>query len=74
LGSHSQALAQAAAGRAHILQQMGRCDPPPTRALSKWAPKVLALSIPPDKMGQLIGPVRVGVHVACRVRRGTGCR
>lgn len=55
-----QALAQAAAGRAHILQEMQACSPPPARSLSRWAPKVAMLSVPADKLGALIGPVSGG--------------
>ncbi|KAF6256365.1 putative polyribonucleotide nucleotidyltransferase [Scenedesmus sp. NREL 46B-D3] len=51
-----QALAQAAAGRGHILQEMQACSPPPAQALSRWAPKVAMLSVPPEKLGMLIGP------------------
>jgi polyribonucleotide nucleotidyltransferase len=56
-----QALAQAAAGRAHILKEMEACSPPPARALSKWAPKVAMLSVPTEKLGMLIGPVSARV-------------
>ena len=54
-----QALAQAAAGRYHILSQMEACSPPPSRSLSKWAPRVVQINIPADKLGALIGPVGV---------------
>jgi hypothetical protein len=54
---HSQALAQATAGRTHILSQMERCSPPPARGLSKWAPRVVQMTVPADRLGALIGPV-----------------
>jgi hypothetical protein len=62
-----QALAQAAAGRAHILQEMQACSPPPARALSRWAPKVAMLSVPAEKLGMLIGPVSAPLIICCCV-------
>lgn len=35
------ALQQAKAGRRHILQQMSRCDPPPSGKLAQGAPRLL---------------------------------
>lgn len=58
-----QALAQASAGRAHILSQMQLCSPPPAGSLSKWAPRVVQMTIPVDKLGALIGPVSWLLHL-----------
>jgi len=49
------ALAQAKAGRAHILGEMMRCSPPPRRALSAHAPAVVAGRIDPSRNGAVIG-------------------
>eukprot|EP00878_Enallax_costatus_P014423 GHUV01015084.1.p1 GENE.GHUV01015084.1~~GHUV01015084.1.p1 ORF type:complete len:329 (+),score=44.72 GHUV01015084.1:908-1894(+) len=57
-----QALAQAAAGRSHILQEMEACNPAPSRTLSRWAPKVALVQISPEKLGFLIGPFKSSRH------------
>jgi polyribonucleotide nucleotidyltransferase len=50
-----EALAQAKAGRNHILDIMYEAVPEPME-MSKYAPKVLSLQINPEKIGGLIGP------------------
>jgi polyribonucleotide nucleotidyltransferase len=50
-----EALAQAKAGRNHILDEMYNAVPEPME-MSKYAPKVLSLQINPEKIGGLIGP------------------
>ena len=50
-----EALAQAKAGRNHILDIMYESVPEP-EAMSKYAPKILSLQINPEKIGGLIGP------------------
>ena len=50
-----EALAQAKAGRNHILDEMYNAAPEPME-MSKYAPKVLSLQINPEKIGGLIGP------------------
>lgn len=50
-----KALAQAGDGRRHILGEMAKCNPPPQRALSRYAPKIVRLKIDPSKKGSLIG-------------------
>jgi polyribonucleotide nucleotidyltransferase len=69
-----QALAQAGAGRAHILTEMERCDPPPARALSAHAPVLVVVRVDRDKIGALIGPVRCAARwdfdKACWARLG----
>lgn len=59
-----QALQQAAAGRTHILEQMERCSPAPRRALSQHAPVISVVRIDRDKIGAIIGPVRLAL-VSC---------
>jgi polyribonucleotide nucleotidyltransferase len=50
-----EALAQAKAGRNHILDIMYESVPEP-QEMSKYAPKILSLQINPEKIGGLIGP------------------
>ncbi len=52
----TQALKQAGAGRAHILSKMLAVIPEPRKTLSPLAPKILQLTIPADRIGELIGP------------------
>lgn len=51
-----QALSQAKVGRMHILGKMLECIAEPRTALSSHAPKIKQLTIPTDKIGELIGP------------------
>ena len=50
-----EALAQAKAGRNHILDLMYEAVPEP-QEMSTYAPKILSLQINPEKIGGLIGP------------------
>jgi len=50
-----QALAQAAAGRHHILDKMAECSPAPRATLSKYAPRIRSLMVPLEKIGAVIG-------------------
>jgi polyribonucleotide nucleotidyltransferase len=50
------ALTQAHAGRMHILDIMEKTIDKPRAQLSDYAPRILSLMIPPDKIGLLIGP------------------
>ena len=50
-----EALAQAKAGRLHILGEMEKCISKP-QELSAFAPKIISMKIPVDKIGALIGP------------------
>ena len=50
------ALEQARTGRLHILQKMNECLPKARPDLSPWAPKITSISIPVDKIRELIGP------------------
>lgn len=51
-----QALNQARDGRLFILDKMLACIPEPRKQLSALAPKVQQLTIPGDRIGELIGP------------------
>jgi polyribonucleotide nucleotidyltransferase len=51
-----QALDQAKAGRLHILSKMLAAIPEPRKQLSQYAPKIEQVTIPIDKIGELIGP------------------
>jgi polyribonucleotide nucleotidyltransferase len=49
------ALAQAKAGREHILAVMAEAMPGPREELSPWAPRITAVKIDPEKIGMVIG-------------------
>jgi len=51
-----EALAQARAGRLHILGEMAKALPAPRSEISKRAPRILQVKIPTDKIGTVIGP------------------
>ena len=51
-----EALEQAKAGRSHILDEMNKTMSEPSKKLSKYAPKIVKVSIPQDKIGEFIGP------------------
>jgi polyribonucleotide nucleotidyltransferase len=51
-----EALAQAKAGRLHILGEMDKALAAPRGDLSKYAPRIVTVQIPVDKIGELIGP------------------
>jgi len=50
------ALAQAKAGRLHILGEMLKVIPSSRTNISQYAPKISVLKIPEEKIGELIGP------------------
>jgi polyribonucleotide nucleotidyltransferase len=52
----SEALEKAKRARLHILDIMRRAIPEPREQLSKYAPRIITVQIPPDKIGDLIGP------------------
>ena len=52
----TEALDKAKRARLHILDIMERVLPKPRAELSKYAPRILTIQIPPDKIGDLIGP------------------
>jgi polyribonucleotide nucleotidyltransferase len=52
----AEALEKARAARLHILDIMDKTVPAPRAELSKYAPRIITIQIPPDKIGELIGP------------------
>ena len=52
----SQALEQARVGRLHILEKMTQVIDQPRDRMSPYAPKMMRLKIPVEKIGALIGP------------------
>jgi polyribonucleotide nucleotidyltransferase len=51
-----EALSQAKEGRLHILGEMDKALATPRAELSKYAPRIVTVQIPVDKIGELIGP------------------
>jgi polyribonucleotide nucleotidyltransferase len=51
-----EALAQARAGRMHILGEMAKALATPRPDLSPFAPRIVTVTINPEKIGDLIGP------------------
>jgi polyribonucleotide nucleotidyltransferase len=51
-----RALAQAHAGRLHILAKMAEALPAPRSEMSRWAPRIETIQINPDKIREVIGP------------------
>jgi len=51
-----EALAQAREARLHILGEMSKALPEPRSDLSPYAPRIVTMSINPEKIGDLIGP------------------
>ena len=52
----SKALDQARAGRMHILGEMGKTLGAPRTAMSMFAPRIITIKIPVDKIRDVIGP------------------
>jgi polyribonucleotide nucleotidyltransferase len=52
----SEALAQARAGRIHILDEMAKTITEPKAELSPYAPRITTIHIDPEKIGKVIGP------------------
>lgn len=51
-----ESLTRAKAARLHILSKMNAVIPQPRKELSEYAPKVVVLTPPADKIGEIIGP------------------
>jgi polyribonucleotide nucleotidyltransferase len=51
-----EALAQAKEGRLHILHEMNKALAQPRADLSPYAPRIVTVTINPEKIGDLIGP------------------
>lgn len=52
----AEVLRDARIARLHILETMAKTLPAPRPQISKYAPVILTTSIPPEKIGELIGP------------------
>ncbi|KAI9121586.1 hypothetical protein K1719_008619 [Acacia pycnantha] len=50
-----EALLQARDGRLHILGEMMKCSPPPSKSLSNYAPLIHVMKIKPEKINLIIG-------------------
>lgn len=59
-----KAMEQARVGRMHILSKMKECIDKPA-PISPYAPKILTMKIPVDKIGALIGPGGKNVKALC---------
>ena len=66
----SQALEQARVGRLHILDRMSEAISEPRAQMSQYAPKLVRMQIPVEKIGALIGP---GGRVIRAIQEETGC-
>ena len=66
----SEALEQARVGRLHILERMSEAISEPRAQMSKYAPKLVRMQIPVEKIGALIGP---GGRVIRAIQEETGC-
>lgn len=66
-----RALDQAREGRLHILEQMDKVISKPRESLSAYAPRIITLTINPDKIGLLIGP---GGKTIRKIIEETGCQ
>jgi polyribonucleotide nucleotidyltransferase len=52
----AEALAQARAGRLHILDKMSQIIAEPRTEMSDYAPRITTMQIDPEKIGKIIGP------------------
>jgi polyribonucleotide nucleotidyltransferase len=66
----SEALEQARVGRLHILERMSEAISEPRNQMSKYAPKLVRMQIPVEKIGALIGP---GGRVIRAIQEETSC-
>ena len=66
----SEALEQARVGRLHILDRMSEAITEPRAQMSRYAPKLVKMQIPVEKIGALIGP---GGRVIRAIQEETGC-
>jgi polyribonucleotide nucleotidyltransferase len=66
-----KALAQAKAGRLHILSIMNKTINKPAASISEFAPKILTMKIEVDKIGALIGPGGKNIKALCELHSVT---
>lgn len=67
----SQALEQAKRGRVHILDKMAEALPQPRADISAYAPRILTVRVPVDKIRDIIGP---GGKMIRSIVERTGCK
>jgi polyribonucleotide nucleotidyltransferase len=67
----NQALAQAQAGRFHILDKMEETLNTPREDISQYAPRIITMHIDPEKIGKIIGP---GGKMVRAIQEETGVR
>ena len=65
------ALEQARANRMHILGKMRDALPAPRSETSRWAPRIISIKIPVDRIRDIIGP---GGRIIRQMQEDTGCR
>jgi len=65
-----ETLERALEGRLHILEKMISVLPAPKSSLSQYAPKVSVVTLPQDKIGEVIGP---GGKMIRQIIAETGC-
>lgn len=61
----AEALEKTCTARISILKQMAECIPAPRENISKYAPRIVSLRIPEDKIGALIGPGGKNIKALC---------
>ncbi|MFA5162536.1 MAG: polyribonucleotide nucleotidyltransferase [Elusimicrobiales bacterium] len=66
-----EAVSQASRGRAHILGLMDAAVPTPRPETSQYAPRIVLVTIPQDKIGALIGPGGKNIR---RITEETGAK
>jgi polyribonucleotide nucleotidyltransferase len=67
----SQALEQARVGRLHILDRMAEALPEARPSISSYAPRILTIRVPVDKIRDIIGP---GGKMIRSIVERTGCK
>jgi polyribonucleotide nucleotidyltransferase len=67
----AEALEQARRGRVHILDEMAKAIPEARTDLSQYAPRILTVQVPVDKIRDIIGP---GGKMIRSIVERTGCK
>jgi len=67
----AEALEQARQARMHILGEMRKAISEPREETSRYAPRILAIKIPVDRIRDIIGP---GGRIIRGIQEDTGCR
>ena len=66
-----RALEQARENRLHILRKMREALPAPRAETSRWAPRIVTVKIPIDRIRDIIGP---GGRIIRQMQEDTGCK